>query len=78
MNPHSEGQMSNAFSKDYKPQTKTSDLAGIASLRAAATNRRAERMASGDPAVQAQARGDMGPLSGNCTNVRIQKPSGLG
>lgn len=70
--------MSNPFSKDYKPQAKIGDLAKIAASRAGATARRAKRMASDDPAVRAQATGDMGPLSGNRTNVRIQKPSGLG
>ena len=78
MNPPSEGQMSNPFSKDYKPQAQTADLAKMTALRERATARRAKLMASDDPAVRAQARGDMGPLSGCRTNARIQKPSGLG
>lgn len=59
--------MTNAFSPNYKPsEVMTKALAEdikAARLSKRQAEIRARRMASDDPAVREQARGDMGPLS---------------
>lgn len=70
--------MTNPFSRDYKPVLDlTEDIRRTRSGKVISA-RRQSRMDSDDPKVRQQAIGDLGPLSGNSTNHKLLKGSGLG